>query len=75
MHLVNDLLERCYIGDWFVLCLLAQNTTAYMFKRIVKNLAESLRERRISKTATISMDNLAASGVGASGGGVKNGGV
>ncbi len=44
--LINDLLSRCYLGDWFVLNLLAKNTNAYMYRRIVKALAESLREQR-----------------------------
>ncbi|TRY66929.1 hypothetical protein TCAL_08031 [Tigriopus californicus] len=56
--LINQLLTRCYVGDWFILNLLAKNTTAYMFRRIIKSLTEIIKEQRISKTATISMENL-----------------
>ena len=59
LTLVNDLLHRCYLGDWFLLNLLAKNTTAYMYRRIVKRLAESLRDQRaVTKTATISLENI-----------------
>ena len=32
VSLTNDLLSRCYIGDWFLLHLLAKNTSTYMFR-------------------------------------------
>ena len=34
VNLTNDLLSRCYIGDWFLLHLLAKNTSTYMFRDV-----------------------------------------
>ena len=34
VSLTNDLLSRCYIGDWFLLHLLAKNTSTYMFRYV-----------------------------------------
>jgi hypothetical protein len=45
LNLTNDLLGRCYIGDWFLLHLIARNTSAFMFRRIIKSLAENVRYR------------------------------
>ena len=47
--LINDLLSRCYVGDWFVLTLLAKNTNPYIYKRILKALAEEIKEQRWGK--------------------------
>ena len=47
-EIVEDILEKCYIGDWFVLHLLSKNTNLHIYKRIVKCLANVLRERKTS---------------------------
>ena len=38
VSLTNDLLSRCYIGDWFLLHLLAKNTSTYMFRDVYQQL-------------------------------------
>ncbi len=43
LNMTNDLLSKCYIGDYFLLHLLAKNTSPYMFRRIIKSLAENNR--------------------------------
>ena len=47
-EIVEDILEKCYIGDWFVLHLLSKNTNLHIYKRIVKCLGTVLRERKTS---------------------------
>ena len=61
MRHVEHYMKHCSIGDWFVLNLMAKNTNAYMYRRIIKSLAESIREHRLTKTATISIDNIESS--------------
>lgn len=57
--LLDDLMNRCYIGDWFILHLLTKNTSSYMFRRIVKSIGDNIRDHRVTtKTATISLDNI-----------------
>ena len=47
-EIIEDILDRCYIGDWFVLHLLSKNTNVHIYKRIVKSLAMVIRERKAS---------------------------
>ena len=50
-EIVENIMDRCYIGDWFVLHLLAKNTNIHIYKRIIKALANVLRERKVSNTS------------------------
>ena len=47
-EIIEDIMDKCYIGDWFVLHLLSRNTNLQIYKRIVKSLANVLRERKSS---------------------------
>ena len=68
-EIVEDILEKCYIGDWFVLHLLSKNTNLHIYKRIVKNLAIVMRERKSSHFSSERADRGQHSG-----GGSRNGG-
>ena len=50
-EIVENIMDRCYIGDWFVLHLLSKNTNIHIYKRIIKALAIVLRERKVSNTS------------------------
>ena len=47
-EIIEDIMDKCHIGDWFVLHLLSRNTNLHIYKRIVKSLAIVLRERKSS---------------------------
>ena len=47
-EIIEDIMEKCYIGDWFVLHLLSKNTNLHIYKRVIKCLANVLRERKSS---------------------------
>ena len=68
-EIIEDILDRCYIGDWFVLHLLSKNTNIHIYKRIVKNLAIVMRERKSSHFSSERADRGQHSG-----GGSRNGG-
>ena len=38
-EIVKDIMEKCHIGDWFLLHLISKNTNLHIYKRIVKYLA------------------------------------
>jgi len=50
-EVIEHIMDRCYVGDWFVLHLLSKNTNLYIYKRIIKALANVLRERKVSNTS------------------------
>ena len=50
-EVIENIMDRCYIGDWFVLHLLSKNTNIHIYKRIIKALANVLRERKVSATS------------------------
>ena len=35
-EIIEHIMDRCYVGDWFVLHLLSKNTNLYIYKRIIK---------------------------------------
>ena len=50
-EIIEHIMDRCYVGDWFVLHLLSKNTNLHIYKRIIKALANVLRERKVSNTS------------------------
>ena len=37
-EVIENIMDRCYVGDWFVLHLLSKNTNIHIYKRIIKAL-------------------------------------
>ncbi|XP_050707945.1 innexin inx2-like [Eriocheir sinensis] len=42
---IEQISRRCYIGDWFILCLLAQNMDAFAYRDFMMQLSERVVEK------------------------------
>ncbi|KAG0728155.1 Innexin inx2 [Chionoecetes opilio] len=41
---INSISRRCYIGDWFILYLIAKNMDAFVYRDFIQELSESLAD-------------------------------
>jgi hypothetical protein len=57
-EIIEDIMDKCYVGDWFVLHLLSKNTNTYVYRRIVKALANVLRESKTDQQQRFAMERL-----------------
>merc|ERR1719295_774330 len=60
---INTVLGKCYVGDTFLLHLLAKNTNSYIFKRILKSIGVVLKEHK-SKAHSSAHSSVTAGGHG-----------
>ena len=60
---INTVLGKCYVGDTFLLHLLAKNTNSYIFKRILKSIGMVLKEHK-SKAHSSAHSSVTAGGHG-----------